>query len=154
MSARPRPAADASGWRARRGRGVRAPAPLARRLGPMAKVMVVDDAQSDLKLMESILRGAGHEVVSLTDGDKLEDQMQAEHPDVLLLDIVMPRRNGYEILRALRRDARTRTTPVVLVSSKNQESDRAWGKKQGADEYLSKPFTSDQLLSVVSRFAR
>ena len=118
----------------------------------MAKVMVVDDAQSDLKLMESILRGAGHEVVSLTDGDKLEDQMQAEHPDVLLLDIVMPRRNGYEILRALRRDARTRTTPVV--SSKNQESDRAWGKKQGADEYLSKPFTSDQLLSVVSRFAR
>src|SRR6267142_127060 len=129
-------------------------AALARRPGPMAKVMVVDDAQSDLKLMESILRGAGHEVVSLTDGEELEDQMQAEHPDVLLLDIVMPRRNGYEILRALRRDARTRTTPVVLVSSKNQESDRAWGKKQGADEYLSKPFTSDQLLSVVSRFAR
>ena len=120
----------------------------------MAKVMVVDDAQSDLKLMESILRGAGHEVVSLTDGDKLEDQMQAEHPDVLLLDIIMPRRNGYEILRSLRRDSRTSKTPVVLVSSRNQESDRAWGKKQGADEYLAKPFTSDQLLSVVSRFAR
>jgi len=57
--------------------------------------------------------------------------MQAEHPDVLLLDIVMPRRNGYEILRALRRDARTRTTPVVLVSSKNQESDRL-GQEAGA----------------------
>ena len=120
----------------------------------MAKVMVVDDAYSDLKLMESILRGAGHQVVSLSDGDKLEDQLEAEHPDVLLLDIVLPRRNGYEILRALRRDTRTCKTPVVLVSSKNQESDRAWGKKQGADEYLSKPFTSEQLLSVVSRFAR
>jgi twitching motility two-component system response regulator PilH len=120
----------------------------------MAKVMVVDDAYSDLKLMESILRGAGHQVVSLSDGDKLEDQLEAEHPDVLLLDIVLPRRNGYEILRALRRDTRTCKTPVVLVSSKNQESDRAWGKKQGADEYLSKPFTSDELLSVVSRFAR
>jgi twitching motility two-component system response regulator PilH len=120
----------------------------------MAKVMVVDDAYSDLKLMESILRGAGHEVVSLSDGERLEEQMEAEHPDVVLLDIVMPRRNGYEILRAIRRDARTRATPIVLVSSKNQESDRAWGKKQGADEYLSKPFTSDQLLSVVSRFAR
>jgi twitching motility two-component system response regulator PilH len=120
----------------------------------MAKVMVVDDAYSDLKLMESILRGAGHQVVSLSDGDKLEDQLEAEHPDVLLLDIVLPRRNGYEILRALRRDTRTSKTPVVLVSSKNQESDRAWGKKQGADEYLSKPFTSDELLSVVSRFAR
>ncbi len=120
----------------------------------MAKVMVVDDAYSDLKLMESILRTAGHEVVSLTDGEKLEDQMEVEHPDVLLLDIVMPRRNGYEILRALRRDSRTSKTPVVLVSSKNQDSDRAWGKRQGADEYLAKPFTSDQLLSVVSRFAR
>lgn len=120
----------------------------------MAKVMVVDDAYSDLKLMESILRGAGHEVVSLSDGERLEERMETEQPDVVLLDIVMPRRNGYEILRAIRRDARTRATPIVLVSSKNQESDRLWGKKQGADEYLSKPFTSDQLLSVVSRFAR
>jgi twitching motility two-component system response regulator PilH len=120
----------------------------------MAKVMVVDDAYSDLKLMESILRSAGHEVVSLSNGDKIEDQMQAEHPDVVLLDIVMPKRNGYEILRAIRRDSRTQTTPIVLVSSKNQESDRAWGKKQGADEYLAKPFTADQLLSVVNRFAR
>jgi twitching motility two-component system response regulator PilH len=120
----------------------------------MAKVMVVDDAYSDLKLMESILRGAGHDVVSLSDGETLEDHLQAERPDVLLLDIVMPRRNGYEILRALRRDARTRQTPVVLVSSKNQESDRAWGRKQGADEYLAKPFTSEQLLTMVSRFAR
>jgi twitching motility two-component system response regulator PilH len=120
----------------------------------MAKVMVVDDAYSDLKLMESILRGAGHEVVSLSNGDKLEDQMQAEHPDVVLLDIVMPKRNGYEILRSLRRDSRTQGTPIVLVSSKNQESDRAWGKKQGADEYLPKPFTADQLLSVVSKFVR
>jgi twitching motility two-component system response regulator PilH len=120
----------------------------------MAKVMVVDDAYSELKLMESILRSAGHEVVSLIDGEALEDKLSTERPDVLLLDIVMPKRNGYEILRALRKDARTKTTPVVLVSSKNQESDRMWGKRQGADEYLSKPFTSDQLLSMVKRFAR
>ena len=120
----------------------------------MAKVMVVDDAYSELKLMESILKSAGHEVVSLMDGDALEDKLSSERPDVLLLDIVMPKRNGYEILRALRKDARTKTTPVVLVSSKNQESDRAWGKRQGADEYLGKPFTSDQLLTMVKRFAR
>lgn len=120
----------------------------------MAKVMVVDDAYSELKLMEAILRSAGHEVVSLIDGEALEDKLSAERPDVLLLDIVMPKRNGYEILRALRKDARTKTTPVVLVSSKNQESDKAWGKRQGADEYLAKPFTSDELLSMVQRFAR
>jgi twitching motility two-component system response regulator PilH len=120
----------------------------------MAKVMLVDDAYSELRLMESILKGAGHEVVSLMDGDALEDKLSTERPDVLLLDIVMPKRNGYEILRALRKDDRTKTTPVVLVSSKNQESDRAWGKRQGADDYLGKPFTSDQLLMMVKRFAR
>jgi CheY-like chemotaxis protein len=120
----------------------------------MAKVMVVDDAYSELKLMESILKAAGHQVVTFMDGEALEDKLTAEQPDLLLLDIVMPKRNGYEILRALRRDERTKATRVVLVSSKNQESDRTWGKRQGADEYLSKPFTSDQLLSVVGRFAR
>jgi len=78
--------------------------------------------------------------------------MSAERPDMLLLDIVMPRRNGYELLRALRKDERTRATPIVLVSSKNQESDRAWGKRQGADDYLTKPFTSSQLLTMVGRF--
>ena len=118
----------------------------------MAKVMVVDDAYSELKLMESILRDAGHQVVTLTDGDALEDRVTIERPDVLLLDIVMPKRNGYELLRSLKRNALTRATPVVLVSSRNQESDRAWGRRQGADEYLGKPFTSDQLLGMVGRF--
>ena len=120
----------------------------------MAKVMVVDDAYSELKLIESILKSAGHQVVTFIDGDALEDKMSAERPDLLLLDIVMPKRNGYEILRALRRDERTKATPIVLVSSKNQDSDRAWGKRQGADEYLPKTFTSAELLTMVGRFAR
>jgi twitching motility two-component system response regulator PilH len=119
----------------------------------MAKVMVVDDAYSELKLMETILLGAGHQVVTLIDGEALEDKVNSERPDVLLLDIVLPKRNGYELLRSLKRNAQTQATPVVLVSSKNQESDRVWGKRQGADDYLAKPFTSDQLLTMVSRFA-
>jgi twitching motility two-component system response regulator PilH len=118
----------------------------------MAKVMVVDDAYSELKLIESILRTAGHQVVTLIDGEALEERVTTEQPDVLLLDIVMPKRNGYELLRALKRNQQTRSMPVVLVSSKNQESDRVWGKRQGADDYLTKPFTSDQLLTTVGRF--
>jgi twitching motility two-component system response regulator PilH len=118
----------------------------------MAKVMVVDDAFSELKLMESILLGAGHQVVTLIDGEALEDKVTVERPDVLLLDIVMPKRNGYELLRSLKRNTQTQATPVVLVSSKNQESDRAWGKRQGADDYLGKPFTPEQLVSLVRRF--
>jgi len=120
----------------------------------VAKVMVVDDAYADLMLMESILKSAGHDVVSLQDGEALEEKMSVERPDMLLLDIVMPKRNGFELLRALRKDERIRKTPVVLVSSKNQESDRAWGKRQGADDYLTKPFTSRELLTMVGRFVQ
>src|SRR5216684_2734637 len=85
--------------------------PCRRALDSMAKVMVVDDAYSELKLMESILKSAGHDVVCFPDGDGLEERMVEERPDVLLLDIVMPNRNGYEILRSLKRDERTRSTP-------------------------------------------
>jgi DNA-binding response OmpR family regulator len=112
----------------------------------MAKVMVVDDAYSELKMMEGILKSAGLDVVCFPDGDHVEERMVQERPDVLLLDIVMPNRNGYEILRSLKRDERTKRTPVVLVGSKNQESDRVWGRRQGADEYLGKPFTAEQLV--------
>ena len=118
----------------------------------MSKVMVVDDAHADLKMMESILTTAGHEVVTYADGDEIEDRLATERPDVLLLDVVMPKRNGYELLRRLKKDERTRHTPVVLVTCRNHDSDRLWGKRQGADEYVTKPFTRAELLSVVTRF--
>jgi len=118
----------------------------------MAKVMVVDDAVSELKLMENILKSAGHQVVCYEDGEQLEQRIADERPDLLLLDIVMPNRNGYEVLRGLRKDERTKDTPVVFVSSKNQESDRVWGKRQGAADYLPKPFTPEQLLTMVRQF--
>lgn len=120
----------------------------------MGKVMVVDDSNSDLRMMEAMLKSGGHQVLTYLDGDDLEEKVAAERPDVLLLDIIMPNRNGYEILRALKKDERTKHTPVVLVTSKNQETDRMWGKRQGADEYVMKPFTPEQLLTVVRRFAR
>jgi len=125
-----------------------------RTVDSMAKVMVVDDAKSELRLIEGILKTAGLEVVCFPDGEELEERIVLERPDLLLLDIVMPYRNGYEILRSLKRDERTKAMPVVLVSSKNQESDRVWGKRQGADEYLGKPFTAEQLVTVVRQFVR
>ena len=129
----------------------RTPEPEDDRVG---KVMVVDDAVSELKMIESILKAAGHQVISYQDGELLEDHVVEERPDVLLLDIVMPKRNGYEVLRGIRRDPRTKDTPVVFVSSKNQESDRIWGQRQGAADYLAKPFTAEQLLGVVRQFVK
>jgi len=120
----------------------------------MAKVMVVDDAYSELQLMESILRSAGYDVVTYLDGDELEEKIAKERPDVVLLDVVMPKRNGYEALRAVRRDERIKQARVIVVSSKSQESDRVWGLRQGADEYLPKPFSPDQLLATIRKFVR
>ena len=120
----------------------------------MAKVMVVDDSFSELKVMESMLRHHGFEVLTYTDGDGFEDKVATEKPDVVLLDIVMPRRNGYEILRGVKKDQRTKDTPVVLVTQKNQPSDERWGRRQGADDYVSKPFTETGLVSVVRQFVR
>jgi DNA-binding response OmpR family regulator len=119
----------------------------------MGKVMVVDDADSAVTMMSTVLKSAGHVVVAYPDGEQLEEKVVTEQPDVVLLDIVLPKRNGYEILRSLKKDARTRRTPVVVVTSKNQASDRAWGLRQGADEYLAKPFTGAELLAAVKRFA-
>ena len=120
----------------------------------MGKVMVVDDAYSELQVMESILKSAGHEVITYLDAEQLEEKIALQRPDVVLLDVVMPKRNGFDVLRGLRRDERIKTTRVVVVSSKNQESDRLWGLRQGADEYLPKPFTPEQLLTAVRRFVR
>jgi twitching motility two-component system response regulator PilH len=120
----------------------------------MPKVMVVDDAYSELQVMETILRSAGYDVVTYLDGDQLEAKIVKEQPDVVLLDIVMPKRNGFEALRGVRRDERIKQARVIVVSSKNQESDRVWGKRQGADEYLGKPFTAEQLVTIVRQFVR
>lgn len=124
-----------------------------RQPGQGHRVMVVDDAPSELRAIESILRSAGHDVLAYGGGEDLEDKVAAERPDVLLLDIVMPNRNGYEILRALRKDDRTKHTPVVMVTARSEESDRVWSRRQGADDYVSKPFTAEQLLAVVQRLA-
>ena len=115
----------------------------------MGKVMVVDDADSAVKMMSTVLKSAGHTVVAYPDGEQLEEKIATERPDVVLLDIILPKRNGYDILRALKKDERTRRTPVVVVTSKNQQSDRVWGLRQGADEYLAKPFTAASLLARV-----
>lgn len=123
-------------------------------LRSMPKVMVVDDAYSELQVMETMLRSGGYDVVTYLDGDELEEKIVKDKPDVVLLDIVMPKRNGFEALRGVRKDERTKQARVIVVSSKNQESDRVWGKRQGADEYLAKPFTADQLLALVRRFLR
>ena len=117
----------------------------------MAKIIAVDDSMADLKLAESILSSAGHRVILCLNGEGVEELITQEAPDALLLDVVMPQRNGYEILRKLRRDLSSKSLPVCIISSKDQPTDIEWGKRQGASEYLPKPYSAEALLSMVTR---
>jgi DNA-binding response OmpR family regulator len=85
---------------------------------------------------------------------RIEQTIEVERPQLILLDVVMPQRNGFQACRELKGNSEYSRIPVVMVSSKNMESDRFWAKQQGADDYVSKPFTSEELLGVVQRFVR
>ena len=115
------------------------------------KNLVVDDSQTDLTVISTPLRRDGYQVETASNSDEAMAQLARETPDLLLLDVIMPGMNGYQLCRTLRRDARYAKLPIVLVSSKAQDFDRHWGMKQGATDYITKPFSTDQLLSTVQR---
>ena len=99
--------------------------------------------------MQSVLEKAGYWPVVTHDAMQVEQMIDAQRPSLILLDVVMPQRNGFQACRELKRNAEYSRIPVVLVSSKNTESDKFWAKQQGADGYVVKPFTSEELLSAV-----
>ena len=117
----------------------------------MARIIVVDDAPEIVSTVSQTLRSVGHAVSAVAADAQTEARIGEEHPDLVLLDIVMPERNGFEILRGLRRRAETRACPVVVVSRKSEASDQKWARMQGATDFLAKPFTAEQLLAVVAR---
>lgn len=117
----------------------------------MGKIVVVDDSNADVQLIESYLRSGSHTVVSYLTADKLEEKLVADRPDLIILDIIMPGRNGFEACRDLKSDDRFKNIPIVLCSSKGQASDKFWGKQQGADGYVVKPFKAEELLAIVKK---
>lgn len=114
----------------------------------MAKLVAVDDSLADLKMIENSLAGA-HQVVLYQGSESVEGRIEAERPDAVLLDVVMPGRNGYEVLRSLRRSDATKHIPVLVISSKGEPTDIEWGKRQGANGYLTKPYTADALRKAI-----
>lgn len=117
----------------------------------MSKIVVVDDSYAELQLIESVLKGANHTVVSYPNADKLEEKLLADRPDLIIMDVVMPGRNGFQACRDLKNDERFKNIPVVLCSSKGQESDKFWGQQQGANGYVVKPFKNEDLLAAVNK---
>ncbi|GAB1723047.1 MAG: response regulator [Nitrospira sp. CR1.1] len=117
----------------------------------MSKIVVVDDSYAELQLIEGYLKSANHTVVSYPNTDKLEDKLALDKPDLIVLDVVMPGRNGFQACRDLKGDDRFKGIPIVLCTSKGQESDKFWGQQQGANGYVVKPFKAEELVAAVKR---
>lgn len=115
----------------------------------MATILVVDDSPSEMMRFKEILSKHNFNVVEAYNGEE-GCAMAAQHlPDVILMDVVMPEMNGFQATRKITRDKTTAHIPVVIVSTKNQETDRVWGKRQGAKEYLTKPIEEEELIRVI-----
>ena len=112
----------------------------------MALVLIVDDSPTDMHVMQKALEQNGFQTASAADGSEAIRKARELHPDLILMDIVMPGLNGFQATRELASDPETRAIPVIMVTSKSQESDRVWGLRQGAVDYLVKPVPSDQLV--------
>jgi CheY-like chemotaxis protein len=117
----------------------------------MSKILVVDDVPTELEMIGRILKKAGMEVVVATNGEEAIARIQETAPDLVILDVVMPRMNGFEVIRELRGDRKTSKLPVVFCSQKNTEIDKTWGMDLGADAYITKPVDPQQLVHIVER---
>jgi CheY-like chemotaxis protein len=117
----------------------------------MPKILVVDDEIHIVKIIAYKMRGAGYEVVSARDGVEALDMVKINRPDLILLDVMMPRMDGYQTLQALKNDPATRDIPVFLLTVKSKEVDRQKGYEIGADDYLTKPFSPNKLLERIDQ---
>jgi twitching motility two-component system response regulator PilH len=115
------------------------------------KIMVVDDSPTELKLMSEPFLSQDYDVVTATDGDEALAIAEREKPHLIVLDVVMPKMNGFQVCREIKKSEGLKNTKVILLTSKDSESDKFWGKKQGADCYMTKPFSSDDLLQTVNQ---
>jgi len=115
----------------------------------MRTILVVDDAPAELELICSYLRDGGYIVISTTDAKDALAKAESQKPDIVLTDVVMPGMSGFELCRSLKKNEATQQLPVVICTSKDQDLDKLWGKKQGADAYVTKPFTREGLLQAL-----
>ena len=118
----------------------------------MARILIVDDSPSQLMGIRRIVEKLGHEAVTAEDGAQGVEVAKRELPDLILMDVVMPNLNGFQATRAITREATTKHIPVILVTTKDQDTDRVWGMRQGAKAYLTKPFSEAELAEVITGY--
>ena len=118
----------------------------------MARVLIVDDSPSQLLGLQRIVEKLGHQVITAEDGAAGVETAKREIPDLILMDVVMPNLNGYQATRQISKDPSTTHIPVVLVTTKDQETDKIWGLRQGAKDYVTKPINEADLIDKIKSF--
>lgn len=119
----------------------------------MARILIVDDSPSQLMSIRRIVEKLGHEALTAEDGAAGVEAAKRELPDLILMDVVMPNLNGFQATRSITREPTTKHIPVILVTTKDQDTDRVWGMRQGARDYITKPVDAAELMSKISALA-
>lgn len=117
---------------------------------PIKKILIADDSPTERHALSELLVKSGFKVVTAENGEEAVAKSKSEMPDLILMDVVMPGMNGYQATRAITRDETTKHIPVVMCTSKGQETDKIWGMRQGANDYLVKPIDPKALLEKIS----
>jgi DNA-binding response OmpR family regulator len=118
----------------------------------MAKILIADDSLAELQIFQATLQPTGHALITVMDGEAAEEKVKSEKIDLIILDVIMPKKNGFQVCRDIKSNDQFKNIPIIMVTSKDQESDKFWGMKQGADEYLTKPFKPEDLLKAVKKY--
>ena len=116
---------------------------------PIHKILVVDDSKTELHHLSDLLGKRGYSVRTAENGEEAMRRLAEETPDLILMDVVMPGQNGFQLTRSITRDPRFAGVPVIMCTSKNQETDRVWGMRQGARDYVTKPVDAEELISKI-----
>lgn len=116
----------------------------------MTRILVVDDSPTETHVLKTMLEKHGYHISVALDGEQGMTKAQREQPDLILMDIVMPGVNGFQATRKLSKDSATASIPIIIISTKDQETDRDWGMRQGALDYITKPVTEAGLLGKIN----
>jgi twitching motility two-component system response regulator PilH len=119
---------------------------------PVQKILLVDDSKTELHYLSDLLEKRGYSVRLAHDGDEAMRRLTEETPDLILMDVVMPGLNGFQLTRAITRDPRYANVPVIMCTSKSQETDKVWGMRQGARDYIVKPVDPTELMNKIQAF--
>ena len=119
-----------------------------------SKILIVEDSPTYLRKISDSLEGSGYEIITAIDGEEALEKAVKENPSLIVLDVILPKKNGFQVCRQLKTSPATQDIKILMMTSKSQDSDRFWGLKQGADDYMTKPYEDEELLSNIANLLK